>query len=472
MLARLSLRQRILLFFAFLAAGGIGSVILGLIVGYQRADDPALQSPLITAGLIAGFLIAGLVVFVWLLFDENVAKPIERLAADMRSRAHADVASALDAAPARYLGDLGPAALALSTQLGSATMNAAQDIARRTSALEAEKARLSAILSDIPVAVVMIGADHRISLYDGHAAASLDALGPVALGQSIFDYFAEGPLRAAIADLVAQEWQQTLSFELPLAENAKGWHVTLHRLGKGAGYMLSFPPEAGIRADRPLAFDFSAALTNPGRDVMQTPLRDLVFVVLDTETTGLLPTRDDIVQVGAVRLVRLVPVAGEEFDTLVDPGRAIPATSTKVHGISTAMVQGAPGIGETVRRFHRYARNAVLVAHNAPFDLAFLHRYGKSEGLEFDNPVLDTVLLSAVLFGASAGHTLDDLAGRLDIEIKDADRHTAMGDARATAAVLIKMIPLLESRGIVTFAQVREEMRRHRKILPDLNEKP
>ncbi|WP_323777639.1 3'-5' exonuclease, partial [Leisingera sp.] len=148
-----------------------------------------------------------------------------------------------------------------------------------------------------------------------------------------------------------------------------------------------------------------------------------------------------------------------------DPGRPIPAASTKVHGISDALVQGAPVISDAARAFHQFASDAVIVAHNAPFDMAFLHRHAKRAGISWDQPVLDTVLLSAVLFGASQNHTLDALCERLDVTIPPALRHTAMGDARATAEVFCKMLPMLEARGLATFGAVLEESRKHGRLM-------
>jgi DNA polymerase-3 subunit epsilon len=110
-----------------------------------------------------------------------------------------------------------------------------------------------------------------------------------------------------------------------------------------------------------------------------------------------------------------------------------------------------------------------MVAHNAPFDMAFLHQTGRAHGLAFDHPVLDTVLLSAVVFGGSATHTLDALCERLNVTIADEKRHTAMGDAEATAAVLVRMITILEARGIETFGQILTEMRKHSRLLEDQN---
>ncbi len=133
------------------------------------------------------------------------------------------------------------------------------------------------------------------------------------------------------------------------------------------------------------------------------------------------------------------------------------------------MVGDAPDPVTALRRLHGFARDAVLVAHNAPFDLAFLKRHEAALGQVFDNPVLDTVLLSAVVYGQTETHTLDAIAERLCVRIDGAARHTATGDAIATAEVLVRLLPVLEARGIRTFGEAIAAMRRHARLLPDLN---
>jgi len=174
---------------------------------------------------------------------------------------------------------------------------------------------------------------------------------------------------------------------------------------------------------------------------------------------------DDVVQLGAVRVVNGKIVNGEVFDTFVNPGRPIPPVSTAVHRVSDDMVANAPAFDHVCRAFHKFSENAVIIAHNAPFDMAFLRRQSKGTEISFDHPVLDTVHLSAVVFGGSAEHTLDALCDRLDVTIPEEVRHSALGDALATAEALVAMIPILEGRGLHTFAQVRAEVQKHKRIL-------
>ncbi|MDP0929076.1 3'-5' exonuclease [Paracoccus onubensis] len=210
-----------------------------------------------------------------------------------------------------------------------------------------------------------------------------------------------------------------------------------------------------------LTYDFGLA----SRGASSSRLADLTCVVFDTETTGL-EDSDRMVQIAGLRIAR-GRLTGESFETLVNPGRAIPPRATAIHGISDAMVADAPGPDMALTSFHHFAQDAVLVAHNAPFDMGMLRNTGK--GPDFDNRVLDTVLLSVMIWGGSVSHTLDALAERLGIVIPPEKRHTAMGDARATAEIFLSLIPALEAKGITRFEDVRAEARKHRRLIRDVN---
>jgi DNA polymerase-3 subunit epsilon len=690
MLPRLSLRLRVFLIFVGLAGAVIVVTGLGLWLGYSRLGNPGTAQAFIQTGVLAGFAALGLVAGVWYLFDINVAKPIETLSGALRACAHSSVAVAMDADIARYLGDLAPAAQAAAGTLAETRSALAEAVARETRRLGTEKARLEALLADVPVGVILCSTEHALVFYNGPAA---DIIGTgraggleAGLDRKLFNYLHAAPLRHAYDRLVATGDPDAVSdvlcttivgarvlatrmrilgeggasgyvltlrditgdiasdarreamlegaldslrrhsaaltmlagvlpddtlpdalqsalkeevtqlsqavtrfgmardegqsesgslpatratdlsegliarlsasgipvrakvadlilrcngyeiitllealavrlvaraeggqMELSVEEEDSGATIRLSWQGKRAGVgelegWLAAPlsTDASDRTARavlaahateiwPEAVDERAALCLPIRQARRAVARPkpvarkvvydfellspsrteklaearldrLTYVVFDSETTGLNPLQgDEIVQLAAVRIVNGRRVEGEVFDTLINPGRPIPAASTDVHGITDAMVADAPGVADVVRRFHKFAEGAVLIAHNAPFDMEFLRRLESQIGLAFDMPVLDTVLLSAVVFGQHEMHSLDALAHRLGITIPEEVRHTAIGDTVATADAFLKLVPILAGRGLATFGDVLPEVRKHGKLLNDLN---
>jgi DNA polymerase-3 subunit epsilon len=202
-------------------------------------------------------------------------------------------------------------------------------------------------------------------------------------------------------------------------------------------------------APRPVSYEFDL-FHQPGQGALgKVSLRKLTYVAFDTETTGLNPSEgDEIIQIGAVRIVNGRLLHNECIDQLVNPQRPVPRSSVEIHGIDPELLPSQPTITGVLPGFHAFAVDSVLVAHNAAFDMRFLQLKEEAAGLSFDNPVLDTLLLSSVVHPNQEGHSLDAIAERFNLTI--VGRHTALGDALVTAEILLRLIPLLEAQGIHT----------------------
>jgi DNA polymerase III alpha subunit (gram-positive type) len=139
--------------------------------------------------------------------------------------------------------------------------------------------------------------------------------------------------------------------------------------------------------------------------------------------------------------------------TLVQPGRAIPATATAIHGITDAMTRGAPTTLDALRALEEACADDVLVGHGIGFDLAVIRRERRAHRLPpVGNPALDTMRLAAALYPAWRDVGLDAVAERLGVVI--AGRHTPDGDAVAAGGILLRLLPTLATRGLRSLADV------------------
>ena len=214
-------------------------------------------------------------------------------------------------------------------------------------------------------------------------------------------------------------------------------------------------PQAGELPGRPEFYDFDLfSRSGQASALDDMPLTELAYTVFDTETTGLNPAGgDEIIQIGAARIVNGKLLRQEHYDQLVDPQFMIPEAGIPIHGITQDMVQGQPTIDRVLPVFHAFARDTVLVGHNAAFDMRFLQLKEADTGVVFDQPVLDTLLLSAVVHPSQESHRLEAIAQRFNITVKG--RHNALGDAIVTAEIFLRLIPLLAEKGITTLGQAR-----------------
>jgi len=206
-----------------------------------------------------------------------------------------------------------------------------------------------------------------------------------------------------------------------------------------------------VDADARLAWHGDAvSLATPLGDGLL--LEDATYVVVDLETTGLRPGTSQICEIGAVRVQGFELV--DEFETLVDPRQPLAAAVSKLTGLSDRQLRGQPSPGVAVSRFLAFAGDAVLVAHNARFDLSFLDRETERlTGSRLANPVVDTVALARrLLAGRVPRASLAQLAHFVGTSVYPC--HRALPDAQATAEVLLVLIGLAQERGARTVADL------------------
>jgi DNA polymerase-3 subunit epsilon len=181
-------------------------------------------------------------------------------------------------------------------------------------------------------------------------------------------------------------------------------------------------------------------------------LAEVAFVALDLETTGARPGASKITEVGAVRIEGLREVG--QFSTLVNPLRPIPPMITQITGITQEMVTDAPRIEEVVPALLEFLEGAVIVAHNASFDVGFLnYELQRLNGTKLGEGALDTLPLARALAPGLFNYKLHTVAEALGAP--DVDYHRALGDARATAHVFIQLAGRLQERGVTRLGEAR-----------------
>ena len=178
-------------------------------------------------------------------------------------------------------------------------------------------------------------------------------------------------------------------------------------------------------------------------DSSGVPVND-TFVVFDLETTGLDPQKEEILEIGAVRVKEGQIL--DRYSTFVNPKKRIPGEITKLTGITDEMVQNAPSAFEALSGFRNFCQNTCLVAHNANFDMGFIHSKSIHAGLSFSNIVVDTLELARKLLPELRSHKLNSLAKHYAIDM--GSHHRAVDDANTTACLLNEFLQTYQNQGI------------------------
>lgn len=193
------------------------------------------------------------------------------------------------------------------------------------------------------------------------------------------------------------------------------------------------------------------------------PLLSLNAIAFDSETTGLDTSTARMIQLGAVRIVHGRVDETQSFQQMINPGVPIPSESQAIHGISDADVADAASFSEVVGRFDEWRQDSVLVGYAAGFDLAMLNREKQIAGLKWSAPrCLDVRFLVNLLSPNLPDFSLDTIASWIGVETHN--RHSALGDAIATAEIFVALIPKLRESGIRTLAEVERACDRFSEI--------
>ncbi len=174
------------------------------------------------------------------------------------------------------------------------------------------------------------------------------------------------------------------------------------------------------------------------------------FVVFDIETTGFSPVHNRIIEIGAVKVID--GQIADRYSAFVNPDVPIPFEIEKLTGINDEMVMDSPMIDVILPQFFGFCEDAVLVAHNANFDMSFIIENARRLGLEKEFTYVDTVGIARILLPRQARHTLDAVAKTLGISLEN--HHRAVDDAEATAEIFVKFIPMLKAEGADTLKKV------------------
>ena len=174
------------------------------------------------------------------------------------------------------------------------------------------------------------------------------------------------------------------------------------------------------------------------------------YVVFDLETTGFSSVKDKIIEIGAVKVEN--GEITDKYSTFVNPKIPIPFRITQLTSITDEMVMESPEIETILPQFLKFVGDAVLVAHNASFDVSFIEENCRQQGIEPDFTSVDTVGLARVLLPTLSKFKLNVVAKALNISQEH--HHRAVDDARVTAEIYVKFIQMLEERGIETLDQM------------------
>ncbi|MCH6267086.1 PolC-type DNA polymerase III [Neobacillus citreus] len=245
-----------------------------------------------------------------------------------------------------------------------------------------------------------------------------------------------------------------------LIAQAKKWGHKAIAVTDHAGAQ-SFPEaySAGKKNDIKILYGVEVNLVDDGVPITFNDAHRLLaedtYVVFDVETTGLSAVYDTIIELAAVKIRNGEII--DRFESFANPHHRLSATTINLTGITDDMVQNAPEVAEVLQKFYDWTGDAVLVAHNASFDMGFLNVGYKKIGIgKAKNPVIDTLELGRFLYPELKNHRLNTLAKKFDIELTQ--HHRAIYDAEATGYLLLKMLKDAQEKEIIYHDEFNDHM--------------
>lgn len=474
----------------FLLPGALAAGTLIALFRWGAFEDAFTLLVTVVVGLAAMMGYLGLIAHT---VGHGIVSAVRQMQLGTELMATVNPAHRLDIATGDELEGLAREINRLAERMVAARAEGARKAAAAVAALEAERTRLAGVLEALGEAVLVLSPGGRVGLANGAAQA---LLGPGLLGRDLAEMVtgaaavleAAGRFRAGerVAERLTLHSRDLGALEAvvtPLVEGEgrlAGLAMVVRRQSRpgaagavadarfrGAGLVSAVSrgnPRVEVRYDLALLDEIERHV-GPGDQ--SRPLESLTGTVLDVETTGLDPEADRIVSIACVRIREGAVRRGETLDVVVNPGRPIPPATARIHGITDEMAAGAPTVDAVLPEILRFAENTVLVGHHVWFDLGFLGRATDGLGLprlSSTHAVLDTRMLSEVVHGSLVRHDLDAVCQRLGVA--SPGRHSALGDALATAEVLIRLVALLQGRGIRTLGDALHAMRRLRGRAP------
>lgn len=274
------------------------------------------------------------------------------------------------------------------------------------------------------------------------------------------DLSAEGEKRVELhAHTMMSQMDAVVSPQALISQAAKWGHKAV-AITDHAG-VQGFPEAfaAGKKNNIKVLYGVEANLVDDGVPIAYNEkdidLESATYVVFDVETTGLSAVYDTIIELAAVKIKDGEVI--DRFEAFANPHHPLSETTINLTGITDEMVQNAPDIDEVLKDYYEWMGDAILVAHNASFDMGFLNQGLKKIGYdEAENPVIDTLELARFLLPELKNHRLNTISKHLDVELTQ--HHRAIYDAEATGYILWKLVKKLLNKEIVNHNQLNNHM--------------